>query len=75
MDEVLKTTALVYLQQALISQKFEDCQELVNKAKKYGASPSEISSVITAFLQGSKPKAANEGKLGINRLKLLKESK
>lgn len=72
-DEVLKVTALVYLQEALIKQRFEDCTELIASARKFGARPDEIKDVITGYLKGG-PEGRNEAKPK-NRLRKSKEGR
>ncbi|MCA9409047.1 MAG: hypothetical protein H6755_03250 [Candidatus Omnitrophica bacterium] len=49
-DEILKVTALVYLKDALATERFEECAELIVKAKEFGADPSEINSIITRYV-------------------------
>ena len=55
-DQLLKVTALVYLQEALVAQKYETCQELIDTAKNLGVEQGDISAVITDYL--------NAGNLG-----------
>lgn len=45
-DEVLKLTSLIYLKEALLAQRYEDCAELIRQAKDLGAKQSEISALI-----------------------------
>lgn len=71
--EVLKTTALLYLQEALQAQKYETCKELLGIARENGATQEEISDLITGFLRGDKPPGRDERILVNNRLRLLKE--
>lgn len=74
-NEVLKATALLYFQQALLNQAYEECATLVTKAKAYGALQSDISNIIAQYLSGDKP-IGREAQLGKNRLNgLLKEKK
>ena len=54
-DQILKVTALLYLKEALIEQKYESCQELINTARELGAFSSDISAVITDYLNGNNP--------------------
>ncbi len=49
-DQLLKTTALLYLKEALVSQEFEACRELIDAAIKLGASQGEISETIAGYL-------------------------
>ncbi|MCR4336373.1 MAG: hypothetical protein NUV91_01005 [Candidatus Omnitrophica bacterium] len=50
-DEVLKVTTLLYLQEALLKEKYEGCKELIEIAKKFGAQQSEIKEVIAAYIR------------------------
>jgi len=45
-DEVLKLTSLIYLKDALLAQRYEDCAELIAEAKNLGAKQSEIGALI-----------------------------
>ena len=50
-DQILKLTALLYLKEALITQEYESCQELIDTAKNLGANPGDISAVIAGYLK------------------------
>ena len=52
-DEILKTTALIYFNDALLQQDYEQCPELISLAKQFGAQPGEIKQVIASYLKGS----------------------
>jgi len=67
-DQLLKVTALVYLQEALVAQKYETCQELIDTAKNVGVNPGDITAVITDYLN-----AGNPVKQKTNRLRIYKE--
>lgn len=54
-DPILKVTALLYLQEALIAQEYESCQELIDTAKQLGVDPGDISAVITGYLNTDSP--------------------
>jgi len=69
-DQLLKLTALVYLKEALVAQKYETCQELVDTAKNLGIDPGDISAVIADYLNAGNP-VRQKG----NRLRLLKEGR
>ncbi len=45
-DRVLKATSLLYLKDALLNQRYEDCAELIRAAKSFGAQPGEIGRII-----------------------------
>ena len=51
-DRTLKATALVYLEEALQSERYEECGQLVRNAQRYGASTEEIEKVITDAAKG-----------------------
>lgn len=59
-DEFLKTTALMYLEEALFRERFEDCDELIRTAKGFGAQLDEIKAVILGHLNKSKGNFRNE---------------
>ena len=50
-EEILKVTALLYLKDALLKEEYEDCQELVDSARNFGAHQSEINEVIAVYLR------------------------
>ena len=54
-DQILKLTALLYLKEALIAQKYESCQELIDAAKNLGANSGDISAVIAEYLNAGNP--------------------
>ncbi len=45
-DETLKATALIYLQDAIANERYEEAAELLQPAKRFGASKEEIAAVI-----------------------------
>ncbi len=63
-DQVLKLTALVYLNDALAAQEYETCRELIDTAKNLGVSQGEISAVIADYLNGN-----NLGRQRQNRIR------
>jgi len=62
-DQILKVTALLYLNEALITQKYESCQELIDTALNLGVNQSDINAVIADYLN-----AKNPGKQALGRL-------
>ena len=42
----VKLTALIYLKEALLREKYEDCAEFVVIAREFGALPAEIRNVL-----------------------------
>lgn len=44
----LKLTALLYLKEALLSEKYEDCPEIVTMAREFGAQNFEIINLLEA---------------------------
>jgi len=63
-DQILKVTALLYLQEALATQKYESCRELIDTAKSLGVGQGDISAVIKDYLSTDGP-----GRLRQNRLR------
>ena len=41
-EQALRVTALSYLKEALIKERYEECAELIAAAKRYGASVRDI---------------------------------
>ncbi len=70
--EVIKTTALLYLQDALQKQEFEKCKELIDAAKANGAQQSEISEAIAMIVRGDKPGGKSGAAQYSNRVRSLK---
>ncbi|MCA9398796.1 MAG: hypothetical protein KC618_03520 [Candidatus Omnitrophica bacterium] len=54
LEQVLRLTALVYLEEALILQEYERCPELIAKAKAFGASKRAIRRLLAGYARGSK---------------------
>jgi len=54
-DQLLKLTALLYLNEALIAQEYETCQELIDTARKVGVDQGDITAVITDYLNANIP--------------------
>lgn len=46
-ENLLKVTALLYLKEALYKEKYEECPELIEVAKRYGVEQEEIQKVIS----------------------------
>ena len=49
--KLLKVTALLYLKEALYKQKYEQCPELVQTAKRYGVTTEEVQMVIARYVR------------------------
>lgn len=49
-DHLLKTTALIYLKEALVHQRYEECPALIRSARGYGARQSEVRKVIAEYI-------------------------
>ena len=69
---LFKTTSLLYLNDALEKQSFEECEELVQVARNFGASQADIEGVLSSHLRGDKYGGRNEADQEENRLRLLK---
>ena len=46
-DQALVATSLIYLKEALVNERYEQCAELIRAAKRFGASQGEIKTVLT----------------------------
>ena len=55
-NKVLKATALIYFQEALAKEEFEQCPELIQKAHDFGANKKDIQKVIAQYVK-NKPEA------------------
>lgn len=42
----VKVTALLYLRDALLQERYEDCAEFVRTAREFGAKPFEIQNLL-----------------------------
>jgi len=51
-DAALKATALIYLKDALESERYEHCADLIRAAKGFGADDMEVRTVIAKYLRG-----------------------
>lgn len=52
-DSLLRATSLLYLQDALERERYEECAGLIQSAKGFGASQREVSSVIAKYIRKS----------------------
>ena len=49
-DDVLKVTALSYLEETLIKEQYELCADLIKAAKEYGADKKEVQAVLAQHI-------------------------
>lgn len=47
----LQVTALLYLQEALAEERYEECTELISSAKELGVGQTEISTVLASYVR------------------------
>ena len=59
-EDTLKVTALLYFKEALAKEQYEDCAELIQTAKRFGAGEAEISTAIVEYLRPLRPAKPNE---------------
>jgi len=59
-DETLKETALLYLQEALVKEQYEQAPKLIYTAKRYGAKTSDIRKAIAWYIRRLKNGPPNE---------------
>ena len=45
-DQALRVTALLYLKEALVGERYEECAELVAAAKRFGATTRDVKVAI-----------------------------
>ncbi len=72
-NELIKATSLLYFKEALMSQEFETCKELLAIARKAGALQSDIDQVVAQFLDGYAAAGSSGASQSNNRLRVLKE--
>ena len=73
-DELLKTTTLLYLKEALGNQEFEQCAALIKTAKRFGATKVEVQKVLREHVKRGNAGPEYEADLTIGgRLQFLKE--
>jgi hypothetical protein len=65
-NDVLKATSLIYFEDALLSEQYEDCPELIQIAKDFGASAAEIRYVIARYVRSLKDGRPNEASINGN---------
>ena len=53
-EDARKAIALLYLEEALYKEQYEDCAQLIEAAKGFGAEQPEISKVIAKYLKAVK---------------------
>ncbi len=53
-DKTLMVTSLLYFEDALIKERFEECRELSQLARRYGAKQSQINRVIARHIRRMK---------------------
>ena len=59
-DDTLKVTALLYLREALDTERYEDCPGLIQTAEELGALPNEISELLAEYVRTLKAGRQNE---------------
>ena len=55
-DQILKATALLYLKEALVKEEYEDCSNLIQNAKDFGAEAKDINELILQHIRVIKAK-------------------
>ena len=69
-NRTLKVTALLYLREALLRERYEEAAELIRKAKRFGAEQDDIQDVIAQYVNKLKGKVSLEvNQNQINRLR------
>jgi hypothetical protein len=56
LPQLIKTTSLQYLKDALVREDYEQCPELIQTAKNNGATKEEVQKEIQAFIANIKAK-------------------
>ena len=58
-DEMLKVTTLIYLKDALLKEEYEECSELIEKARYSGAKSREIRKVLDEYARKVRGRHSN----------------
>ena len=66
-DESRKAVTLIYFEEALYKEEYEECAQLVQAAKRFGAQQSEIVKVIAKYLGNEKRPKRNEANTSLVR--------
>jgi hypothetical protein len=68
-EDARKAVSLLYFEEALYKEEYEECGQLAQAAKALGAEQGEITKIIAKYLKGGKsPKReAKEVSLGVRR--------
>ena len=53
-DDARKAITLLYFEEALYKERYEECGQLVQTAKRFGAEQEEISQIIAKHLKSAK---------------------
>ncbi len=53
-DQALRVTALSYLKEALIKERYEQCAELIAEAKRFGATTRDVKVTIARAVRNLK---------------------
>jgi hypothetical protein len=64
-DVALRVTALSYLKEALVKERYEECAELIVAAKDFGASTRDVRVTIARAVRGLK--AGGRGTVPVKR--------
>ena len=61
-EDARREITLLYLEEALYKEQYEDCGQIIQNAKRFGAGPDEVSKVIARFLKnrGKRPQREAE---------------
>ena len=50
-ENALQVTALLYLQEALAAERYEECTDLISSAKELGVGQTAISTVLASYIR------------------------
>lgn len=63
----IKVTALVYLREVLLAEKYEECSEIIKIGREFGATNREVHKVLNSYSRTLKPaKSARSPKMNLS---------
>ena len=63
----LQVTAILYLQEALAQERYEECAQLIGSAKELGVGQAEISTVLASYVRQLKGNGNEANKTNARR--------
>ena len=48
-EHPIKRTALIYLKEALLKERYEECKDMIDIAREFGAADKDITDILAAY--------------------------